>query len=160
MPVSRILYPARVSGLDTRGGVGSHSSRPHVATRLKLPTRLDDPPEGGYKGGPPLIQDLFGIAPEWGCIARRVTPPSGRLLPYRFTLTSEGIPPGAVCFLLPCPWGCPRSQLTTPLPFGVRTFLPCRLTRQRRPPGTLWFLCALRWGLSTGEPPSRLMRQY
>ncbi len=58
---------------------------------------------------------LFGLAPGGVCLAKRVTPPAGELLPHRFTLTAWPKPLAAVCFLLHFPWPRGRSALPTTL---------------------------------------------
>jgi hypothetical protein len=94
-------------------------------------------------GGPPLPR--FDLAPGGVCLAARVTPGAGALLPHRFTLTCGGRPedvrPSAVCFL----WHFPASHLDWPLastlPWGVPTFLDqvtdVAAAAWPRPPGRL-----------------------
>jgi hypothetical protein len=45
----------------------------------------------GSRNEPDQLCSLFGLAPGGVCLARRVAPPAGALLPHRFTLTGEAI---------------------------------------------------------------------
>ena len=56
-----------------------HLSRPHIAERLKRPTRKSNVADNH--------SFLLGLAPDEVYLADRVTSNTGRLLPYRFTLT-------------------------------------------------------------------------
>src|SRR5262249_5836241 len=62
-----------------RRGSGDHSSGIAVAGDLERPTREC------WRHGP-CHPPLFGLSPGGACLARRVTPPAGELLPHRFTL--------------------------------------------------------------------------
>ena len=70
---------------------------------------------------------LFGLAPDEVCLANRVTPVAGALLPHRFTLTCarspEGCRPSAVCFLWHFPAGRPDWPRASILSWGAPTFL-------------------------------------
>ncbi len=77
--VSRVLSPFRG---------GCHYSRTTVTGRLKQPTRKRG------RAGP--CASLFGLAPDGGCLAGRIAPPAGGLLPHRFTLTSRPRPEGGL----------------------------------------------------------------
>src|SRR5215813_5034823 len=108
--LSRVLSPRsrRLQAAGAREG-GDHSSAIAVAGDLERPN-LEC-----WRHGP-CHPPLFGLSPGGACLARRVTPPAGELLPHRFTLTAarrraaeaERRFTEAVCFLLRCPWPCGR----------------------------------------------------
>ena len=130
------------------------------ATAIHLGPALP-PASSSQPAAPYLPKEIKGRAvlktqPIWPCTGRGLQNPpvtrrAGGLLPRHFTLTQHHFASPtsvfdgniddekwcwAVSFLLPCPWGRPRSPLATSLPYGVRTFLRRLLWRQR-PPGVL-----------------------
>ena len=72
---------------------------------------------------------LLDLAPGGVCLARPVTRPAGKLLPYRFTLTQSDKSGRAVCFLLHFPWPRGRWVLPITVSSGARTFLPPKPTK-------------------------------
>ena len=104
-----------------------HSSWISVTRYLQRPTRKH--------GRAALNTSLFGLAPSGVYIASPVARRTGALLPHRFTLTLDKIDSKsrrakAVYFLLHFPSRHHDSTLWSTLPFGVRTFLPARLTHR------------------------------
>ncbi len=142
-PVSRILS----AGYLRQDG---HSSGPRIAAGLKRPTRRLWRAEPARATG-----EAFQLNPDslpiWSCSVWGLPCPphycgGGALLPHLFTLTSA-LPPGRYVF---CGTfrrmdptfaqrtrkaGAPSRTLSGTLLCGVRTFLPCHLTRQERPSG-------------------------
>ena len=85
----------------------------------QLPAASSSLPETG--GGASSASSLLGLAPGGVCLAAHVATRAGKLLPYRFTLTTEQTV--AVCSLWHFPWGHPHWALPSTLPYGARTFL-------------------------------------
>jgi len=77
-----------------------HFSRTSIAQRLQRSTRksLTDrtSPWNAGRRPPRNPCSLFDLAPGGVCLARPVTRPAGKLLPYRFTLTWREISPGGL----------------------------------------------------------------
>ena len=104
-------------------GAAVISLGPPVARGLKRPTRGS----AGRLISPYLALLRVGFA--WP-VCRQT---AGGLLPRRCTLTGRTKPTGGM-FLWHYPWGRPRWELPSTLPFGARTFLDACAPR---PPGLL-----------------------
>ena len=100
-----------------------------IYLRPALPPASIDLPESQTKraASPPL----FGLSPGGVCRAIAVTGDTGKLLPYRFTLTTAQAM--AVYFLWHFPWGHPHWALPSTLPCGARTFLERAMRARDRP---------------------------
>jgi hypothetical protein len=132
-PVSRILFPAAISGGEA---ATIHLGHPSPGASSGLPASSGEQPSNACATAPPARS--FGLASGGVCRAIPVTRDAGALLPHRFTLTTARM---AVCFLWHFPAGHPGLPLATTLLCEVRTFLDAPLVpknqRTPRPPGQL-----------------------
>ena len=133
--IAREVPESRESAHRGRTGcIGSlHGDGESTCKRGSVPGFLAEVPFGshpsmrstwGYWPGRPPRSDL---APGGGCLAARVTPDAGALLPHPFTLTCAA--PANRCrhrrsaLCCPDPTGHPVLTLVSTVPYGAPTFL-------------------------------------
>ena len=115
-PVSRVLSPRFLAS----------PREADIPLGLPLPAGSSELP-GSATGRRCRWSGCSPICPctRWGLPCPRCHHRGGALLPHRFTLTDFDNLSSAVCSL----WRCPASRLgwslTSTLPCGARTFLPC-----------------------------------
>ena len=131
-PISRVL--SLPSGLPAGQGMAIHLGRPSPGASRDRPGRR----RGNASAGRSRRAAPIWSCSRWGLPCRCRCRQRGGLLHRRFTLATHlSRDRSAVCFLLHCPWGCPRRALPGTLfpwspDFPRRTPL-CRGTRRGHP---------------------------
>ena len=105
-PISRVLSPP--SGFPAGQGMAIHLGRPSPDASRDRPGRR----RGNASAGRSRRAAPIWSCSRWGLPCRCRCRQRGGLLHRRFTLATRlSRARSAVCFLLHCPWGCPRRAL-------------------------------------------------